>query len=531
MAHLQPVHMPSRWGLSLADPWLLSLVSLALCLPADAVAQKQDANALYRRGCDLHLGRNNVAVDHRAAFQAFRLAAELKHPAATYMAADYYRFSYGAVPCDMAKAIRLNADSEELGYPLAAFWQVEVDLKRLRAIRGDRDLQARLDAKIERMVKEVKALAEKGDPFSQGILGQIYSVDQGVRRDPKQSFEWHRKAAEQNLPEAMFHLGSRYDLGDGVEKDPKLAVEWYKKAIDHGHLLAIFNLGRLHESGTLGKTDLAEARRWYRRGAELGEPTCQHNFAVMLNEGRGGPMDREEALRWYRKAATEFGFGLAIHNLQQMGLNPYERPDDDKDARSIPPPSGAIVLFGGSDLKEWVQRKDGRSPAHWKLGGGNLMEVAPGGDIQSTRKFGGHFMLHVEFRIPKGEGIVNSGVYLQGRHEVQIYESYGKDLTPFSCGAIYNDARPLFGACKQRGVWQTFDIEYWAPRYEGKTRVKPARISVNHNDVNINYKIDILKDYTSLGVKDDPSTDGPIILQQHTGVVEFRNIWVKALEN
>ncbi|HJZ57219.1 MAG TPA: DUF1080 domain-containing protein, partial [Gemmataceae bacterium] len=105
------------------------------------------------------------------------------------------------------------------------------------------------------------------------------------------------------------------------------------------------------------------------------------------------------------------------------------KPEDLKDAASTPPPKGAIILFDGKNTDAWV-KKDGKSKVEWKLVDGAWEGVKGHGDIITKQKFGGHFKLHVEFRVPyepagQGQDRGNSGVYVQGRYEVQVLDSYG----------------------------------------------------------------------------------------------------------
>src|SRR5205823_6352172 len=127
------------------------------------------------------------------------------------------------------------------------------------------------------------------------------------------------------------------------------------------------------------------------------------------------------------------------------------------------PPAGAVRLFDGKSLAGWV-RRDGK-PADWKLLPGGAMEVGRS-DIMTRRKFGPNYQLHVEFWVPlmeraRGQGRGNSGVYLEGRYEVQVLDSYGK-ATPGAddCGALYGLLAPNQNACKPPEQWQTFDITF-----------------------------------------------------------------------
>jgi hypothetical protein len=205
------------------------------------------------------------------------------------------------------------------------------------------------------------------------------------------------------------------------------------------------------------------------------------------------------------------------------------KPEDKMDVASVPPPPGATVLFDGKSLDNWV-KTDGKSPATWKLVEGGAMQVQ-GGNIMTKQKFDGHFKLHVEFRVPympkaSGQGRGNSGVYVQGRYEVQVLDSYGLASKDNDCGAIYGVAAPKVNACKAPTVWQSYDIEFHAPKCVDGKKVEPARITVYHNGVKIHDNVSIPKDNTTAGLGGDPCTPGPIMLQDHGNPVQYRNIWL-----
>ena len=161
------------------------------------------------------------------------------------------------------------------------------------------------------------------------------------------------------------------------------------------------------------------------------------------------------------------------------------------------PPEGAVVLFDGKNFDQWVhaQKNEGQ-PVQWKLLNG-AMEVVPGtGDIVSRKKFT-DFELHVEFRTPfmpdsSGQKHGNSGVYLQGRYEVQVLDSYGLERRDNECGGIYQVGVPLVNMCAPPMQWQTYDITFHAPRFdENGDKAENASLTVIHNGVKIHDNIEI----------------------------------------
>jgi hypothetical protein len=192
------------------------------------------------------------------------------------------------------------------------------------------------------------------------------------------------------------------------------------------------------------------------------------------------------------------------------------------------PPGGAVVLFDGTSTGGWKHRNG--KPCGWKIVDG-AMEVTrgAGGDIVSTNVFGDH-ALHIEFRTPfmpkaRGQGRGNSGVYLQTRYEVQVLDSYGLEGRNNECGGIYSVSAPTVNACYPPGQWQTYDIEFKAPRFDkdGK-KVDDARITVRHNGVLIQEDVS-LKGVTTAGMGGELKEPRGLLLQDHGNPVQYRNIW------
>jgi hypothetical protein len=225
--------------------------------------------------------------------------------------------------------------------------------------------------------------------------------------------------------------------------------------------------------------------------------------------------------------------GICVAQYGDISDVKLRKSEDGKHVESTPPPTAAKILFDGKNLDAWMRTK-GKEPAAWKLVTGGAMEVTKGaGNIMTKETFAGHFKLHVEFRVPyepknSGQSRGNSGIYVQGRYEVQVLDSYGLASKNNDCGAIYEIAAPLVNACKAPTIWQSYDIEFHAPRFENGKRVEPARMTVHHNGVKIHDDVQINSDNTRAGMAGDPSKPGPIMLQDHGNPVQYRNIWLLA---
>ena len=208
---------------------------------------------------------------------------------------------------------------------------------------------------------------------------------------------------------------------------------------------------------------------------------------------------------------------------------------DTQDSAAKATPKDAKVFFDGKDLSAWVKR-DGK-PAAWKVQDG-YMEVG-GGDIQTKDKFGPDFRLHVEFWLPlmekaKGQGRANSGVYLQGRYEIQVLDSYMNDTyANGSVGALYGilapDKEAQKKAVKPPEQWNSYDITFHSPRVDEKGKItEKGRLTVVLNGVRIidDGKFDKV---TGGAINNKIGEPGPLLLQDHGCKVRYRNIWFQPL--
>lgn len=207
-------------------------------------------------------------------------------------------------------------------------------------------------------------------------------------------------------------------------------------------------------------------------------------------------------------------------------------------------PSDAVVLFNGTDLSEWTGTKQDnpkkkkynpKGEALWKVENG-YMECTPTGSIRTRRTFG-DCQLHVEWQSenpPKGDsqGRGNSGIFLQGRYEIQVLDNYNnRTYADGMAGSVYGQKPPMVNALKKPGEWQVYDIIFQAPRFEGSRLVSPAYVTVFVNGVLVQYKQEILgpTQHKKLPVC-KPHGNDSIVLQDHNNPTRFRNVWIRELD-
>jgi len=217
-----------------------------------------------------------------------------------------------------------------------------------------------------------------------------------------------------------------------------------------------------------------------------------------------------------------------------------------------------FVFLGNLSAQEVIVINDwnhfGDIPESWKLVGGvtadweheDFLSTSPGKDIlvnPPKSKNGPHLIsrfehgdmeLELEFMVPKGS---NSGIYLQGRYEIQIFDSWGK-INPNSgdAGGIYQrwdeekkqgfeGKPPRTNASKAPGLWQQVKIDFEAPRFDASgKKIKNAKFNqVYLNGVLIHENVEVTGP-TRSALFDDEKPLGPIMIQGDHGPVAIRNI-------
>ena len=180
------------------------------------------------------------------------------------------------------------------------------------------------------------------------------------------------------------------------------------------------------------------------------------------------------------------------------------------------PPAGAVVLFGEPDLSAF---------AAGKLDPRGFLAVGA-----RTKERFGSFQLHVEFRTPfmpdaRGQWRGNSGVYLQGRYEVQVLDSFGLAAEPDGCAAIYAQRAPDRNLSFPPLAWQTYDLAFQAASFDASgAKTGPAVVTLRHNGVLVHDAVEV-SGPTGRGEPEGPEP-GPLLLQDHWNPVVYRNVWL-----
>lgn len=221
---------------------------------------------------------------------------------------------------------------------------------------------------------------------------------------------------------------------------------------------------------------------------------------VFEGEGWKGEIDRGQ-LRGTDKDGNSWELKRVIRESPTLGAKP---------------PAGAIVLFDGTNTDAW---QDGKMDARGLLAAGT-----------KTKQAFGDFTLHAEFRTPfkpeaRGQGRGNSGVYLQDRYECQVLDSFGLKGEDNEAGGLYKISQPRLNMCFPPLSWQTYDIDFTAPRFDaaGK-KTQNAKVTVRLNGVVVQEDVELPK--PTGGGRPETAEPGPIQLQGHGNPVFFRNIWV-----
>jgi hypothetical protein len=245
----------------------------------------------------------------------------------------------------------------------------------------------------------------------------------------------------------------------------------------------------------------------------------------------------------------------ATHSLS-AAQGPVDKPASDENTLGafapqqtdlpVPPPDDAIVLFDGTGTNLFLSMEGGE--INWPIEDGALISTR--GQRRTNHLVSKiHFRdadIHVEFMLPQ-ETSGNSGVYIHGNYELQIFNSFGKEEPKMGdMGAIYGFSIPLANACRKPGQWQVYDIRYRAPRRdENSTIVQKGSITAFLNGVKVQdnttfgepksrwhpYRYGTTPYLQEVWKRQKKTMTGPVFLQDHDSPVRFRNVWVRPLDD
>lgn len=235
-------------------------------------------------------------------------------------------------------------------------------------------------------------------------------------------------------------------------------------------------------------------------------------------------------------------------------------PINDGDMHGDPPfmlETGWTPMLNGKDLTGWHgQGADNQwfttTAIMWERllgptrlnavgrGPGSVILNGPTGrtvNLVTDQKFG-DVELYVEFMIAKGS---NSGIYLHGLYEVQVFDSWDstEPMSTSDCGAIYHrwinnqgvgGSAPSRNAARRPGEWQSFYIWFRAPRFDaaGKKTENAKFIRVVHNGLSIQNNVEV-EGPTRAAMELAEAPTNPIMVQGDHGPVAYRNLYVRPL--
>ena len=237
------------------------------------------------------------------------------------------------------------------------------------------------------------------------------------------------------------------------------------------------------------------------------EPRKNNSVAFKDEHGSGVIKDGEMKVDLGDDGSVDGVLKRVVRKSPTLGRKPHE---------------GALVLFDGKNADQWEKGR---------IEGGLLLE-----GTRSKHKFGSH-QLHIEFQIPfqpqdRGQGRGNSGIYVQGRYEVQMLDSFGLAGKNNECGGIYEVRDPNINMCLPPLQWQTYDIEFMAAKFDDNGKLTPpAKMTVYHNGVLVHKNVPMPRDRSTRAAPLKPGpAPGPVFLQNHGCPVRYRNIWVLPTE-
>jgi tetratricopeptide (TPR) repeat protein len=458
---------------------------------------------------------------------------------------------------------------------------VRLNPKSIVALRTTAAILADMDHmdKAATLLEKVKQLDPK-DPESNLQLGMLFTM----QKKSGKAIEIYTEYLKDNSDEAKI-LRARADAYLNIGKHAE-AIEDYEKAIrnlskDPGYPGSLNNFAWV--LATSPEDKLRDGDRALKLALEAAELTEYKEAYILstLAAAYAETGDFENALKWATKAmelgdeghAEEYKKELASfkdHKPFRESLSEKEddkpvkksaksadksdkqedKPEQSAEKTAAPeekpaapkePAAKSFELFNGRNLDGWTLKQP-NDRSHWTVGTARVDPQNPRGlissfasrqpgelinlegkgvNIFSEKKFG-DCTIELEFMIPEES---NSGVYVMGEYEIQIFDSFEKtELMMSDLGAIYGAAVPKINAAKSPGEWQTMVIDFKAPRFADDAKTANARfVKITLNGQTIQENVE-MKGPTPGGLTGKESATGPLMIQGDHGPVAFRNI-------
>ncbi|MGI6456189.1 MAG: 3-keto-disaccharide hydrolase [bacterium] len=197
------------------------------------------------------------------------------------------------------------------------------------------------------------------------------------------------------------------------------------------------------------------------------------------------------------------------------------------------PPEGALVLLGMNPQEnQKLLYENFTVQPRWVVHNDGSVSIS-GSSIISKQEYS-DAKIHIEFMTPympyeRGQARGNSGVYIIGRYELQVLDSFGEPPRDNEAGGFYQVAVPKVNAALPPQEWQTYDITFRAPKFENGQKTENARVTVVYNGITIHDDL-VLPKNTPGGVSNQEAESGPLLLQDHSDQVRYRNVWIQKLD-
>jgi hypothetical protein len=238
---------------------------------------------------------------------------------------------------------------------------------------------------------------------------------------------------------------------------------------------------------------------------------------------------------------------LGFLQIAPGATNAAEEPfTPDQSQLPATPPKDAIILFGPDTAPQFLSKSGGK--IDWPVEKGALVSTR-GNERSNHIVSKWHFRdadIHVEFAVAD-EGPGNSGIYIHGNYEMQIFNSFGKEkIDEHVEGALYGFHKPLVNASRPAGQWQVYDIRYRAPRRNAQGKITEegsitawlnGKLVQDHarfgepRSVYHPYRYSTTPYLKEIWKRQIATQVGPVFLQDHDSPARFRNIWIRPLDD